>query len=216
MAVQQVCTWGRERPERCNCQQSTFNCTRCLCSLIWETQCSSLCIIKAYALRKPAELMIPVQPNEQCDHNLLNDYADYKAQFLFIVNSKEFTHEKGINLFCWKLSKRIQIHFINSIGCWNCLHYTQAKLVCKWHFHSQTKSQLREKKMRKKSKHRLTRKVTLAEGNSQEIAFHWRNRAQLGWMLAPWSWLDFHSSLTKRKLEVSISDFLTPSSVGRI
>ncbi len=43
---------------------------------------------------------MPVQPNEQCDHNLLNDDADYTAQFLFTVNSKEFTHEKEINLFC--------------------------------------------------------------------------------------------------------------------
>ncbi len=37
-----------------------------------------------------------------------------------------------------------------------------------------------ENEKKEESKHRLTRKVTLAEGGSQEIAFHRRNEAQLG------------------------------------
>lgn len=36
---------------------------------------------------------------------------------------------------------------------------------------------MREKE---ESKHRLTRKVTVAKGDSQEKAFHLRNKAQLG------------------------------------
>lgn len=38
--------------------------------------------------------MMPVQPNAACGHNLFNDYADYKAEFLFTVNPKYFTTHK--------------------------------------------------------------------------------------------------------------------------
>lgn len=71
--------------------------------------------------------------------------------------------------------------------------------MCKWHFHSHTKLKSKGRKMREKDerKHRLTRKVTVAKGDSQEIAFHLRNKAQLGWMFTPWSWLDFHISCLK-------------------
>lgn len=74
----------------------------------------ALCIIKAYGLRKPAELMISVQTNAVC----VNYNVDLKAWFLFTVDSKEYTtttHEKRLNLFSRKLSKCIQIHFINSV-----------------------------------------------------------------------------------------------------
>lgn len=150
--------------------------------------------------------MIPVQQNAACDHNLLNDYVEHKVQFLFAVNSRTVYNTKRIKLlFCRKLSKCIQIHFISSIGSWNCLHYTWANLVCT------SFSNLNEKK--EESKQANKKSDTCKD--SHETAFHCRNKAQLGWMVAPRSWLDFHSSLKKRKLEVSISDFLPPFSVGR-
>lgn len=106
-------------------------------------------------------------------------------------------------------------HHLNRLLKLSVLYRGKVSVQMALSFSNQITVKGRENEKKAESKQRLTRKVTLAKGDSQEIAFHRGNKAQLGWMLAPRSWLDFQSAQTRRKLEVSISDFLPPFFGGK-
>lgn len=148
-------------------------------------------------------------------------------------NSGRRSHiKRESNLFWWKPSKRIQIHFISSVARWNCLHYTQGnslqmalsftnQIAVKQKENGEKEESQRitkkEQPLHNRQKMRERRKNTeLQKGRpfQKENLEKWRNEALLRWMLAPWAWWDFH--ISKGNLRTLFLTFSSHLSVGRI